>query len=132
MTKRILSVRDLGQILHDARIDLNSVRREGQTAIVEGTLERPDEKNRQLMKRYPFELQIEDVDSLEVEDDTDTGILVLSDVTYDPDTAYLTIESAIPNRLRIHCQSDIVLLIESNIATEVRRWGRWRPARLAE
>lgn len=120
-------LREVDQRLHDARLDLRSLRRDRDEVQLAGTVERPAPgRPIPLLARFTVLVRIRDVEAVSVEDDEGIGELIIESVTFDAEARELLFESAIPGRLRVRTNSPSVDVQIGEEPTETRRWGRWR------
>lgn len=122
----IEGVAELERILHDAKLELGSLRQCKSQLQLSGTIEGPTSRSYLWrLGRYRFRLLINEVDSFIVEDEEQIGELLISSISYTMDE--LVIESSIPGRLRVRTTDDPVFEIEVDAQPySTRRWYQWR------
>jgi len=124
---RPVTVRELEEELHDARLDLLAIGKSGGHAIFSGVVERPiTRRGLPQLARYPFTLHIWNVEEIAIEDDERIGMLIIHSVEYDSGKGQLCFEGAIPGRVVLRVTEPQAQLDMGELPVQVRRWWRWR------
>lgn len=125
-----MGVLRLNAALHDARLDLSSVRRTERGVSASGSVERLTNEPFGLRARYPFHLCFLDAADFTIEDEEGIGELIVMKVVYEPENEIVRVESAIAGRLLVRTAGNREAELEvQDEPTEVRRWLRWRSTR---
>lgn len=115
---------ELEACIHDAWIDLDGVRQDGDVVVVPGVVDRPMARWGP-RARFAMEVRVRgQLDS--IEDDEGIGKIPVERVRHVGGA--LVIEGAIPGRVRVRTETGASTFEVDDSPESVRRWFRWRPA----
>lgn len=121
----------LDRELHDARLELHTLVREGNAVTISGTVDESGGGSLGFPKsRYAIQLSVLEVAEVSVEDEQKVGVILVESVTFDENAGVLQFESSIPGRLVIRTREPVVSVHRGDEPIAERHWGRWRTVRL--
>jgi hypothetical protein len=124
-----LDVATLDRELHDAHLDLTTVRTTEAGVVVAGRIERPiRDRFPPALGRFPIVVMFHRAARAVVEDDAAIDMLLVGEITYDRESRTVRIEGSIPGRLFIQTTNPCADLEIGEHPSEVRQWWRWKRA----
>lgn len=117
---RSVNLIDLGDVIHDARLDMDTARVSQGSFQMSGVIELMIGRQ---VGRYPLTLTIPDAHAWHMTDEAGIGLLEVEDTR--TDEGGLTIEGGFPATLRVESPSATATVSVGESPLQIRRWWRW-------